>query len=205
MKAKNILYLITFICALIIVFVCLFFPIYYDTEFVYDDSGIAIDIISTKEAVSGVFANIKGLFTTTNQNLGNIGSIIFALFLLLLFLGGFALCGLWLFFFIKKKKILPLNVPFICFSIIRIALLGMYLTTDSRTIYNFPQAYIAYWITFAVTIALIILDIVRLALYLKAKYPRQPRAPRPPRPHKPTDKERIAELEKRVQELESKN
>ena len=186
MKAKNILYLITFVCALITVFVCLFFPIFNEYP------------------RCGVFFNIYALFDSDTPVFGHVGNIFFALFLLLLLLGGFALCGLWLFFFIKKKKILPLCVPFIPFSIIRVALMGMY-SVGAKLQLQMLGMFMSYYITFAVTAALILIDIVRLALYLKAKYPRQPRTPRPPRPHKPTDKERIAELEKRVQELESKD
>ena len=200
MKTKNILYIVIFSCALIIIFVCLFFPLYYNTEFVYDDNGIVTDIITSDHAQLGAFADIGTLFSDNNYSLEKAGSIVFALFLLLLLICGFTFCILWLFFFIKKSKILPLSVPFFPFFLIRLSIILLGISNEPNILQLFPEMYVAYYITFAVTVLLVVFDCTRLILrYLKT----HPRAPRPPRPRKPTSKERIAELEERVKELES--
>ena len=65
---------------------------------------------------------------------------------------------------------------------------------------NYPAQYLftADYILIVFTITAVCIDIFRLYRYFKAH-------PRPPRPHKPTDKERIAELERRISELEGKD
>lgn len=182
MKTKNILYLVTFSCALTIIFVCLFFPLYYNTDFVYDDNGIVTDIITSDHTQLGAFADIGALFGDNSYSIEKTGSIVLALFLLLLLICGFTFCILWLFFFIKKNKILPLSIPFLPFFFIRLAIILLGTSNEPNILQLFPKMYIAYYITFAVTILMIIFDCTRLILhYLKT----HPRAPRPPRPRHP--------------------
>lgn len=89
----------------------------------------------------------------------------------------------------KKYFFSALPVFFCIASVIK-------LSSFNVLIASAPYLFIADFLLIIFTIVALAIDIYRLVRHLKT---------RPPRPHKPTDKERIAELEKRVQELESKN
>ena len=203
MNTKKSIFVIVFSCALITIFVCLFFPVYHNTEFVYDDNGIVIDIITSDHTQLGVFADIGALFSDNSYSIEKSGSVVLALFLLLLLVCGFTFCIIWLFFFIKKNKILSLSIPFLPFFFVRLAIILLRISNESNILQLFPKMYIAYYITFAATIILVVFDCTRLILHYLKTHPRAPREPRPPCPRKPSSKERIAELEARVKELEN--
>ena len=108
--------------------------------------------------------------------------------------------------YIFKKRLLPISCTFISLFFVSVISINyqfsMYLATkniENINIEPITASNIFILIFSAIAIAI---DITRLVHYLKT-HPRAPRAPRPPRPRKPTSKERIAELEERVKELES--
>lgn len=105
-------------------------------------------------------------------------------------LGG-ALLILSLILLIFRKKC-SISAPMLAFFIASVLKLSQYT--------NYPAQYLftADYILIVFTITAVCIDIFRLYRYFKAH-------PRPPRPHKPTDKERIAELERRISELEGKD
>ena len=91
-----------------------------------------------------------------------------------------------------KKKLLY-SIPIFFFFIASTIKLSQY----SYAI-TYPYIFAADYILITITIILIGIDIYRIITYFKT------RAPRPHRPRKPTSKERIAELEARVKELENR-
>lgn len=92
---------------------------------------------------------------------------------------------------LKKKTLYSIPILFFFIaSTIKICQYG-YIST-------YQYIFTADYILIAITIILIGIDIYRIITYFKT------RAPRPPRPRKPSSKERIAELEARVKELENR-
>ena len=92
---------------------------------------------------------------------------------------------------LKKKPLYSIPIFFIFIaSTIKLAQYSYAITH--------PYIFAADYILIAITIILIGIDMYRIITYFKT------REPRPPRPRKPSSKERIAELEARVKELENR-
>ena len=96
---------------------------------------------------------------------------------------------------IKRNKVLPVSPSFVFMFIAHIPTMALKMFLE--------PSYEANAYRFDITIGVIalvalLIDIVRLAIWLYRKYPPKPR------PRKPTSKERIAELEARVKELENR-
>ena len=138
---------------------------------------------------------ICGIFYRIHSYIDTSYSIISIIFLIICF--GYTLSTIIT--YLAKKKVLPFSPIFISFIIIRAIYVYLGSTVAFYTGASFISA--ADVFVFIFSLLAIIIDIIRLVRYVKT----HPRSPRPPRSHKPTDKERIAELEKRVQELESKD
>ena len=195
-----------FICFIVLVIASLFtiiFPGY-------------TEVVSFNENYEPIFKQYSAgsLFYTISSGLHSPNylteSIFFIIFLSLYFAGIVATITL----FIVKKYTLPLCFTFLPYLFI--AIIRMTMTIRSyMAVIEIPASDISGSTNFSpiITVDIFILlfallaisiDIVCLVHYLKT-YPRAPRAPRPLRPHKPTDKERIAELERRISELEGKD
>lgn len=167
------------------------------------------EVVSFDENYEPIFEqhSAGSLFYTISSELNSIESIFFIISLTLYFLAIVATVTI----FIIKKHTLPLICTFLPYLII--AIIRMSITINNYlAVIEIPDIDISGSVNFSPVMTVdifivlfafisITIDIARLVHYLKT-HPRAPRAPRPPRPRKPTDKERIAELEKRISELE---
>ena len=193
MKNKINFVVVGYICTLILVFILSLFPGYNDLF-----SGEPIKTVPVGQfyytiasLLSGKFVidmgNGEYFYTPAQSVLSGLASLLFLL-----------LAAISAVFFvvlaIKKKKIPPASFAFLFAFIAHIPTIVVKMRLEPH--YNSFNYRFDIVLGVIALIALLV-DIARFCLWLYRK--------RPPRPHKPTDKERIAELEKRVQELESKN
>lgn len=103
-------------------------------------------------------------------------------------------------FYILKKRTLSSALTFIplfCIGVISANYYNSVYQTIENNSVNFTPINASQIFMFIIAAIAISIDIARLVHYLKTH-------PRTPRPRKPTSKERIAELEARVRELENK-
>ena len=91
-------------------------------------------------------------------------------------------------------------IPLFCIGVISANYYNSIYQTIENNSVNFTPINASQIFMFIIAAIAISIDIARLVHYCKMR----PRAPRTPRPRKPTSKERIAELEARVRELENK-
>lgn len=142
-----------------------------------------------------------GVNSSANVSAYNIIESVFSIIFLVLYFGSF-IATVFLYFY--NKKLLPFSCAFApLFFITIIYFQYVFQAYNSYFAHSYYSVFAAIAFLFIFSIAAITIDIVRLVHYVKT-HPRQPRAPRPPRPRKPTSKERIAELEARVKELENR-
>lgn len=185
-----------FIC-FIVLFVATFIAMLFPGYSIAMNPGDASDAQIKDIPVGRLFYQIgTGLGIIDNAKSYNIAESIFSIIFLCLYFG-FAIATI--FIYVIKKYVFPLIctfLPLLFIAVISINYqLTFYLATNNIThIEPITASNIFILIFSAIAISI---DIARLVHYLKTH-------PRTPRPRKPTSKERIAELEARVRELENK-
>ena len=200
MKTKVKIVLSCYVVSLIALFILSLFPGYND--FVIIDNRVEwtktvpvgyfyshIAYLLNQKFVLGV-----GSYTPAQSIISGLASLYFlALF--------FVYAVLSVVFTIKRKKLFPLSPSFVFMFIAHIPtmILDMRSFVDPTINSAYTVHYYRFEIAFGViALVALLIDLVRLAIWLYRKYPPKPR------PRKPTSKERIAELEARVRELENK-
>lgn len=128
-------------------------------------------------------------FYTSSQSI--ISGLASLLFLALFFIYAVLLVVLT----IKRNKVLPVSPSFVFMFIAHIPTMTVKIQLDSTFIASSHRFDIAIGV---IALIALLIDLARLAIWLYRKYPPKPR------PRKPSSKERIAELEARVKELENK-
>ena len=194
MKTKIKFILAFYIAGLILVFILSLFPGYNELfngaivktvpvgQFYY-----TIGSLLNKNFVIDM-GNGEYFYTSAQSIISGLASLLF----LLLF---FIYAVLSVMFAIKHKKLLPFSLLFVFMFIAHIPTMVVKIQLEA--------VFIAFSHRFDITIGVIalialLIDLARLAIWLYRKYP--PKS----RPRKPSSKERIAELEARVKELENR-
>ena len=198
MKTKVKIVLSCYVVSLIALFILSLFPGYND--FVIIDNRVEW----TKTVPVGYFYSHiayllnqkfvlgEGSYTPAQSIISGLVSLLFlALFLI------YAVLSIVL--TIKRNKVLPVSPSFVFMFIAHIPTMILDMRSHLTMHGAFAVHYFRFEIAFGV-IALIalLIDLVRLAIWLYRKYPPKHR------PRKPSSKERIAELEARVRELENR-
>lgn len=199
MKTKVKIVLSCYVVSLIALFILSLFPGYND--FVIIDNCVEW----TKTVPVGYFYSHiayllnqkfvlgEGSYTPAQSIISGLASLYFlALF--------FVYAVLSVVFTIKRKKLFPISLSFVFMFIAHIPTMILDMRLVDPTINSaYTVHYYRFEIAFGViALVALLIDLVRLTIWLYRKYPPKPR------PRKPTSKERIAELEARVRELENK-
>ena len=193
-----------FICFVVLFIASLFtilFPGY--TEVIsYDET--TYEPIFKEHICGGLFYSVGiGLGLVDNVRAYDLTESVLTIIFICLYLC-FALSTLT--FYILKRRTLSLSLTFLplfCIGVISANYYNsIYQTVENNSI-NFVPINASQIFMFIIAAIAISIDIARLVHYFKT-HPRAPRAPLPPRPRKPSSKERIAELEARVKELENR-
>ena len=199
---KNNLQKALFIC-FIALFIATFTSMLFPGYSIAMNPGNAADAQIKDVPIGQLFYHIgTGLGIIDNVKSYTIIESIFSV-IFLCFYFGFTIA--FIFIYITKKHVLPFScsfLPALFIAVISINYqLKFYFATNNITNIEPITASSIFILIFSVIA--ISIDIARLVHYFKT-HPRASRAPRQPRPRKPTSKERIAELEARVRELENK-
>lgn len=201
---KNNLQKALFILFIVLFFVSIFtiiFPGYTETTS-FDD--VTFEPIFETHSAGGLFHLIGiGLGLVENARAYTIVESVFST-IFLCFYFGFSLLTVILYLFKKRTLLFSFTfIPLFCVGVISANYYNsIYQTIENNSI-NFVPINASQIFMFIIAAIAISIDIARLVHYFKT-HPRAPRAPRPPRPRKPSSKERIAELEARVKELENR-
>lgn len=198
---KNNLQKALFILFIVLFFVSIFtiiFPGYTDV-ISYDET--TYEPIFKEHICGGLFYSVSiGLGLVDNVRAYDLTESVLTIIFICLYLC-FALSTLT--FYILKRRTLSLSLTFLplfCVGVISANYYNSIYQTVENNSMNFVPINASQIFMFIIAAIAISIDIARLVHYFKT----HPRAPRPPRPRKPTDKERIAELEARVKELENR-
>ena len=199
MKTKVKIVLSCYIVNLIALFILSLFPGYND--FVIIDNRVEW----TKTVPVGYFYShiaylLNQTFVLGEGSYTPVQSIISGLASLLFLALFFIYAVLSVVLTIKRNKVLPVSPSFVFMFIAHIPTMILDMRLVDPTINSaFTAHYYRFEIAFGViALVALLIDIVRLAIWLYRKYPPKPH------PRKPTSKERIAELEERVRELENR-
>lgn len=193
-----------FICFIVLFIASLFtilFPGY--TEVISSDETTH-DPIFKEHCCGGLFYVISiGLGLVDNARAYDLTESVFTIIFICFYLW-FALSTIM--FYILRRRTLSLALTFMPLFFVGIISANyynsIYKTIENNSV-NFIPINASQIFMFIIAAIAISIDIARLVHYFKT-HPRTPRAPRPPRPRKPSSKERIAELEARVRELENR-
>ena len=182
-----------YITGIIIVFILSLFPGYND---LFSEPVKTIPVgqfyYTIASLLNGNFVIDIGdgeYFYTSSQSI--ISGLASLLFLALFFIYAVLLVVLT----IKRNKVLPVSPAFVFMFIAHIPTMTVKIQLDSTFIASSHRFDITIGV---IALIALLIDLARLAIWLYRKYPPKPR------PRKPTSKERIAELEARVKELENR-
>ena len=193
MKTKVKVILSSYITVFIIVVILSLFPGYND---LFSEPVRSVPVgqfyYTIASLLNGNFVIDIGdgeYFYTSSQSI--ISGLASLLFLALFFIYAVLLVVLT----IKRNKVLPVSPSFVFMFIAHIPTMTVKIQLDSTFIASSHRFDIAIGV---IALIALLIDLARLAIWLYRKYPPKPH------PRKPTSKERIAELEARVKELENK-
>lgn len=191
---------VLFICFIVLVlasFIAMLFPGY--NEF---DGAIFVKAVPIGFMFYLIGAFLNGQIVLYNELAGTClytqsEAIVSGIAILIFFLLFIASMIALIIYAIKRNKLLPFSPVFIIALLARVPLI-VYISKEQAAFFDI-SSFVQDIVLGVIAIIAVLIDLARLGLWLYHKH-----APRPPRPHKPTNKERIAELEKRISELEGK-
>ena len=193
MKTKVKVILSSYITVFIIVVILSLFPGYND---LFSEPVKSVPVgqfyYTIASLLNGNFVIDIGdgeYFYTSSQSI--ISGLASLLFLALFFIYAVLLVVLT----IKRNKVLPVSPSFVFMFIAHIPTMTVKIQLDSTFIASSHRFDITIGV---IALVALLIDLARLAIWLYRKYPPKPR------PRKPSSKERVAELEARVKELENK-